>query len=265
MPGQIRKWYAAPVRVLPLALLLVFSPASVRGVASDGERPVPASPIGKGCRQLFLVRAASWAASTGAMQRYERRDDSTWGVVGPPIPVDLGRNGLAWGRGLQAGAEPGPLKREGDGKSPAGVYRLGTAFGVADSLPASSRSFPYLQTLPTTYCVEETRSTYYNQIVDSTRVTPPSWEQWSEMLRADGLFNWGVVVQQNAPDIKKGAGSCVFLHIWRGPNRPTAGCTAMPEESLEEALRWLDADLEPTLVQLPEPVFQRVRDSWGLP
>jgi len=199
------------------------------------------------------------------MQRYERRDAAKWSVVGSPIPVDLGRNGLAWGRGLQTGAQRGPVKREGDGRSPAGAYRLGTAFGVADSLPASSQSFPYLQTLPTTYCVEETRSAYYNQIVDSTRVTPRAWEQWSEMMRPDGLFNWGVVVQQNAPDIRKGAGSCVFLHIWRGPNRPTAGCTAMPAESLEEALRWLDAGLEPTLVQLPEPVFHQVRTAWGLP
>jgi len=225
---------------------------------------VPASPVGEGCRQLLLVRATSWVASTGTLQRYERRKGSPWSDVGPPIPVNLGRHGLAWGRGRQA-AQPGPVKREGDGKSPAGVYRLGTAFGVTDSLPGASRRFPYLQTSPTTYCVEETRSAYYNQIVDSTRVTPPSWEQWSEMLRADGLFNWGVVVEQNAPDIKKGAGSCVFLHLWRGPDKPTAGCTAMPAEALEEALAWLDADLEPTLVQLPEAVFQRVHDAWGLP
>jgi L,D-peptidoglycan transpeptidase YkuD (ErfK/YbiS/YcfS/YnhG family) len=85
------------------------------------------------------------------------------------------------------------------------------------------------------------------------------------MARADGLFDWGVVVQQNAPEAQKGSGSCVFLHVWRGPKRPTAGCTAMPRDDIQETLRWLDPDLDPTLVQLPESVFRSVRSEWGLP
>ncbi len=201
----------------------------------------------------------------GTLERYERAAGSTWTPVGAAIPVDIGRNGMAWGRGLQTMTEAGPVKREGDGKSPAGVYRLGTAFGVAASLPAGARDFPYLRTSPTTYCVEDARSTYYNQIVDSTRVTPPSLDQWSQMARPDGLFNWGVVVQQNAPETQKGSGSCVFLHVWRGPKRPTAGCTAMASDHIQEILRWLDPDLGPVLVQLPEPVFRGVRAAWGLP
>jgi L,D-peptidoglycan transpeptidase YkuD (ErfK/YbiS/YcfS/YnhG family) len=252
-------------------VLLMMVPASVEGGSANDPPPSPPSPIAAGCQQILLVRAASWTAATGTLERYERSErserseGSTWTRVGAAIPVDLGRNGMAWGRGLQMMTEPGPVKREGDGKSPAGVYRLGTAFGAAVSLPAGARDFPYLRALPTTYCVEDARSIYYNQFVDSTRVTPPSWEQWSQMARADGLFEWGVVVQQNAPEIQRGAGSCVFLHIWRGPNRPTAGCTAMAKDHIQETLRWLNPDLAPILVQLPEPVFRSVRAAWGLP
>jgi L,D-peptidoglycan transpeptidase YkuD (ErfK/YbiS/YcfS/YnhG family) len=240
-------------------------PASVQGGSASGPEPLPVSPVGAGSRQLILVRGASWTASMGTLERYERAAGSTWTPVGAAIPVDIGRNGMAWGRGLQTTTEAGPVKREGDGKSPAGVYRLGTAFGVAASLPAGARDFPYLRTSPTTYCVEDARSTYYNQIVDSTRVKPPSLDQWSQMARPDGLFNWGVVVQQNAPETQKGSGSCVFLHVWRGPKRPTAGCTAMASDQIQEILRWLDPALGPVLVQLPEPVFRGVRAAWGLP
>jgi L,D-peptidoglycan transpeptidase YkuD (ErfK/YbiS/YcfS/YnhG family) len=172
---------------------------------------------------------------------------------------------MGWGRGLHANSAPGPQKREGDGRSPAGVFRLTHAFGAAEALPPESRGFPYLRSLPTSYCVEDTRSAYYNQIVDSGQITASSWEQWSELLRADGLFNWGVVVQQNAPSIKKAAGSCVFLHIWRGPHRPTAGCTSMHHHELEAIIRWLDPVREPVLVQLPEAVLQTAREAWGLP
>jgi D-alanyl-D-alanine dipeptidase len=156
-------------------------------------------------------------------------------------------------------------KTEGDGKSPAGVFALGSAFGTADSLPGEARGFPYLQTQATTYCVEDVRSGFYNQIIDAHDVTRTSWEKWSELRRRDGLFDWGVVVRQNAPDTQKGAGSCVFLHVWRGPRVPTSGCTAMARDRIAAVLRWLDPAAQPLLVQLPQAVLEGVRVAWGLP
>jgi len=79
------------------------------------------------------------------------------------------------------------------------------------------------------------------------------------------LFRLGIVVQQNAPDTRPGAGSCVFLHIWRGPHEPTSGCTAMPEERVRETVRWLDPKLRPVLVQLPDLEYVKLRERWQLP
>ena len=70
------------------------------------------------------------------------------------------------------------------------------------------------------------------------------------MRRDDILYKWGVVVDHNAAAIP-GAGSCIFLHIWKSSSAPTAGCTAMPESDLVRLLRWLDPARHPILIQLP--------------
>src|SRR5262249_47021952 len=56
----------------------------------------------------------------------------------------------------------------------------------------------------------------------------------------------------------RGAGSCIFLHVWRDAASPTVGCTAMAKPALAELLAWLDPDA--LLVVLPEPVLRRLPD-----
>lgn len=230
------------------------------------KAPVVRSPVSRSVQQLVLVTAKGWTSATGSLARFERnRETDRWREVGEAIPVNLGRRGLAWGRGLHESPKTGPAKREGDGRSPAGAFELGRAFGEAESLPQDAHAFPYLRTTSATYCVEDVRSEHYNQLVDSTVTKTGRWERWSPLLRSDGLFRWGVVVRQNTLDTVVGAGSCVFLHIWRGPDQPTSGCTAMEPRHIEELLRWLNPEARPLLVQLPEPEYQNVRDAWALP
>ena len=99
------------------------------------------------------------------------------------------------------------------------------------------------------------------------------------MRRRDGLYRIGVVVAHNGsgvgpgvlaappagPAPVPGGGSCIFLHVWRGPGTATAGCTAMPDAALQEVIVWLDADAAPVLVQLPASEAERLRAGWGLP
>lgn len=121
-----------------------------------------------------------------------------------------------------------------------------------------------MQTQPTTYCVEDVRSSSYNQFIDTDGVRSTRWERRSPMLRPDGLFDWGLVIRQNALGVG-GGGSCVFLHIWRGANHPTSGCTAMSRDSILETFAWLMDAANPILVQLPEPAFRNLQDAWSLP
>jgi L,D-peptidoglycan transpeptidase YkuD (ErfK/YbiS/YcfS/YnhG family) len=187
-----------------------------------------------------------------------------WAMVGGPERVVVGRHGLAWGSGeLTPASPPGPaangqrwrLKREGDGCAPAGVFRLPFAFGRAASLEASWVRLPYQQTSPTLRGVDDPASRYYNQVVDEVRLPDGGTKDWTsseEMLRADGVYDWGVFVGHNHPKPVGGPearGSCIFLHRWSGPRAGTAGCTAMSPATLHDLLRWLDPAAEPVLVQ----------------
>jgi D-alanyl-D-alanine dipeptidase len=95
---------------------------------------------------------------------------------------------------------------------------------------------------------------------------PTDWNSWERMLRDDHLYSLGVVVDHNwADQTQPGKGSCIFLHVWRGPDQPTVGCTAMDERNLRTLLGWLDPRQTPTLVQLPEEAYRSLRRAWQLP
>jgi L,D-peptidoglycan transpeptidase YkuD (ErfK/YbiS/YcfS/YnhG family) len=241
-------------------LALVQSPAAAQGKAARaGGGPLARS------RQLVLVTTRGWDGVQGTLERFGRKNSkAAWRPVGEKIPVVVGRNGLGWGAGLNAPPRGGPSKKEGDGKSPAGVFRLGPAFGYADASRASWLKVPYTPLADDTECVDDVSSSRYNLIVERSGAGVVDWKS-SEQMRAVPGYRWGVVVAHNAQPPVAGRGSCIFLHIWAGPDKGTAGCTAMAQPNLEELLRWLDAKKRPLLVQLPEAEYARLRDAWRLP
>ncbi|HWX53118.1 MAG TPA: L,D-transpeptidase family protein [Verrucomicrobiae bacterium] len=241
-------------RFLLTCLLLVGS--------SFGQQ---SSPL-KSSNQLIVVITPDWYYVEGYLQRYERAGPRTpWKAVGNSITVVVGKNGLGWGAGIvRADVHAGdPIKKEGDGKAPAGIFRLSTAFGYAPQ-EKSGWTIPYVPLTPTVECVDDTNSKFYNRVLDRGTVAP-DWNSSEHMLRDDELYRWGIVVDHNTRPTKPGGGSCIFVHIWRGRGQGTVGCTAMPQEELEAVLAWLDPRKEPLLVQLPLLQYRTVRTRWKLP
>ncbi len=179
------------------------------------------------------------------------------------MAVVVGRNGLAWGRNVPAAPAGVPAKREGDGKAPAGVFRLGTAFGQSADKPANLR-IPYRYLADDVECVDDVRSSHYNELVTERQVGRTDWTS-SEKMWAEPLYKRGVVVDYNAGQPQRSAGSCIFLHVWKGPDSTTAGCTAMAESSLTGVMTWLDAARKPVLIQLPRDEYKRLKARWKLP
>ena len=253
--------------------LLSAAPILIAGLALLAARPGP-SPIPESSRQLILVTTPDWTATDGTLQRYERRAGGPWTPVGRGTPVVVGRSGLGWGRGLH-GRQDGPQKREGDGRAPAGVFRLPAAFGYADRVETG---LPYLASHASTQCVDDVDSRSYGLVLDSAAVADADWVSRERMRRDDALYQLGVVVAHNGPGVAEtllsglptsetdpGGGSCIFLHVWRGAGTSTAGCTAGPEGALASTLAWLDADADPVLVQLPAAQRALLGEMWGLP
>ncbi|NML27341.1 L,D-transpeptidase family protein [Zoogloea dura] len=215
--------------------------------------------------QLLLCLAPGWEATTACLQRFERNAGGDWFAVGTQVPVVLGHGGLAWGRGLHAPGATGD-KREGDGCAPAGVFAITALFGDAPAgMPAvAAARLPYHPAKPGLKCVDDPASAHYNCIVDESVVTA-DWMSCEDMLRTDGRYALGAVVAHNVEPALPGAGSCIFLHVWAGPETPTAGCTAMALADMRELAGWLDGARAPLLVQLPLDAFAQRQEAWGLP
>lgn len=255
--------------LLPLIYMSVLSSATGGSLLVDS-------------RQCLVVTTSSWPVTTGTMLVLERETVlGEWHQRGPAVPVVVGKAGLAWGHGLtHVNSPPDPNKTEGDNKAPAGVFVLRGVFGYAKR---AETKMPYLQASPEVICVDDPQSLHYNQLVDRSKVDDRDWRTAEEMRRKDDLYKWGVIVDHNSPShwaphegyfrgpldkpvkMPRPAGSCIFLHIWRGPDQPTVGCTAMSEKNILDIIHWLDPMKNPVLVQLPRPIYDAFRERWNLP
>jgi D-alanyl-D-alanine dipeptidase len=231
--------------------------------AQASMRARDASPL-DGSTQMVLVVTPAWDSTSGSLRRFER--DTTggaWRQVGDVEPIVIGRTGVAWDDRQGRAASGEPVKREGDGRSPAGAFALDTAFGFDSREVDSWVRLPYVRLRSTTECVDDSRSAHYNTIVDRDSVKRVDWTS-SEKMREIDQYAYGVHVAYNAPPTPL-RGSCIFLHVWAGPRSVTSGCTAMEVDALKALIGWIDPRRRPMLVQLPESALKRQRKEWSLP
>lgn len=224
------------------------------------------SPPTAAAEQLVVVVTPDWNANQGRLQTFVRRG-GRWRAAAPAFAVALGRNGSAWGDGLNALQADGPQKREGDGRSPAGVFAIGTAFGYAGRIDSA---MPYQPMRASHWCMDVPDSPLYNRIVDAAQVGADAVKGSSEPMRldlrhdGDMRYREGFVIEHNARAVP-GRGSCIFAHLWRTPGEATAGCTAMEPADMQRLLAWLDPRATPRFVLLPRAEYRRLQAAWALP
>ncbi len=243
-------------RFITVLMLLLLSFSAI----AEGRLTVPES-----CLQLIVVTSSSWDSTTARLQRYERDSrDSQWEKYGTGIEVNLGRTGLAWGESpLMSGITPpkgAQLKREGDGRAPAGLFPILSAFGHPTPPKGyTDRNLPFL-TVTDEQAVDDVESPYYNRIVKPSEVGGVSWKS-AETMKID-LYKLGLVVGHNYPNPKPGHGSCIFFHYQSGPGQPTAGCTSMEGKELRALAIWLKRDRDPHVLQLPSSEYAKLGSSF---
>ncbi|HEY8704611.1 MAG TPA: L,D-transpeptidase family protein [Gaiellaceae bacterium] len=179
--------------------------------------------------QLVTVTASAYGTTTASLELWQRRG-GCWRHVAGPWRAWLGRSGLS------------AHKREGDGATPAGTYRLGgTTYGIA---PDPGVQGAYRRLGCGDWWDEDVRSPAYNTFQHVACGARPSFAGNSEALwRISPQYRYFAVIEYNAGPVVSGRGSAIFLHVSAG--RPTAGCVSLPEDRLVRLLRWLRPSARP--------------------
>jgi L,D-peptidoglycan transpeptidase YkuD (ErfK/YbiS/YcfS/YnhG family) len=234
-----------PRIAIALTLLVTCAP----GLKAGDDR---CSESLQSATRLLVVLATDMSVRTAKAQRFERSlSTAEWRKIGPAKPVVLGRGGLGWAWNQTDLARQGePTKREGDGRTPAGVFRIGSAFGFSSS--GVGKDYLPLKR-DGSFCVDDIRSTHYNEIVPKAAVGAGVT---GETMSAISLYRRGLRVNFPTNREKQG-GSCIFIHVWRKPDSPTLGCVALRESDVTELQTW--ATEAPALIAiLPQSAFDRL-------
>ena len=216
-------------------------------------------------RQIIIVQAKTWDSFEATLSLHEKKDGE-WQTVKQGIRVVLGKKGFGWGKSFDINYEAldkmAPVKKEGDGKSPAGIFAIRQAFGFSEKAPYVK--LPYITLTDRVECVDDGESQHYNRIIDSAAVPFRDWKT-SEKMSAIDVYKTGFVIEHNAQAVVKGCGSCIFFHIWEASDKGTSGCTAMAEDNLSFLLQWLDPAKNPLLLQFTVDIYSRIKEGSGLP
>jgi len=127
-------------------------------------------------------------------------------------------------------------KREGDGATPIGSWRLLRVLYRADRMRRPSTGLPVRPIGRNDGWCDAPGDRNYNLPV--RHPYPASAER---LWRADGLYDLVVVLGHNCRPRVRGAGSAIFMHVAAPGFSPTAGCIALRREHLLRLLRRLGA------------------------
>ncbi|MDF2090949.1 hypothetical protein P0Y31_01200 [Knoellia sp. 3-2P3] len=197
------------------------TPAASRTTASVTTAPKPAAPANR-CRvpagvsapQVVLVDSSGSSATLRAC----RRTASGYTTDLGPYYGHVGRNGVS------------ANKREGDLRTPAGVFPLRGGFGAyADP---GLRIGSWLRVDSRDVWVDDPGSALYN-----THQRTPADGRWAsaERLLNQPAYDYAQVIGYNEARVP-GKGSAIFLHVDKGAG--TAGCVSLPTRALLSVLRW---------------------------
>lgn len=161
-------------------------------------------------KQLIFVQCTQ---ESNARFLMFQKTDGQWTEL-LSCPAFIGKNGLG-------------KTKEGDNKTPEGIFGLSTAFGIKDN-PGSK--IPYTRLHENLYwCGDDA---YYNQMIDITE--NPHDCQGEHLIKCNPEYAYALFIDYNKEGIL-GKGSAIFLHC-TGENPYTAGCVAISENNMKTVL-----------------------------
>jgi len=146
-----------------------------------------------------------------------------WLMAGPlALPVALGRGGVK------------ANKREGDGATPRGTFRLRRLWWRDKRHPRPATLLPVTSIQPDDGWCEDPADRRYNR-----RIKVPAGANADRLTRLDNLYDFIIELDHNSRPRVAGRGSAVFVHVARPGFAPTAGCVALDLKTLRRLLERL--------------------------
>ncbi len=245
----------------PLVLLIVLVLCSC---VSFAQLPV-------NCSQAVIGTADGWDSSVVSLSLVEKQANGQWVRILGPVQGRLGRAGLVWGLGLHANPRGAITKREGDGRSPAGIFRIGGLWTTHKTPVKHHHNIPEVKVGPRDLWVSDPSQPHlYNRHIRLNHPASTPWELKEQMRQTDYAHSIKLLICHNTQETPGrpvvGAGSSIFFHIWRRDGAaPTAGCTSMAEPNLRSIIARLDPTRNPVYILLPRAEYARLRSPWRLP
>jgi L,D-peptidoglycan transpeptidase YkuD (ErfK/YbiS/YcfS/YnhG family) len=227
--------------------------------------PLQAFELPAASSQCLVGIADNWDSSTVTLRLYQK-SGGKWQADGASWQGRLGKSGLVWGSGIHPVPAGAATKKEGDMRSPAGVFNLGGVWGYEASVRRHPKLY-YRRVTSRDLWVEDPASPQYNRNVILDREPATPWEKKQQMKQNDAAHSLKLFIAHNAPPkVVPHAGSSIFFHIWRGGgSKPTAGCTTMDEAKLRSLIARIDPTRKPLYVLLPKAEYEKYRAAWKLP
>lgn len=142
---------------------------------------------------------------------------------GLSIPVALGRSGIA------------ADKREGDGRTPAGRWRILALLYRPDHGPRPVSRLPARTIRPDDGWCDDRADRRYNRPV-TLPLGGARKVSHEKMWRDDTLYDLVLVIDHNQRPRIAGRGSAVFVHLARPGFKPTEGCVALRRADMKRLL-----------------------------
>lgn len=142
----------------------------------------------------------------------------------------IGRNGIAID------------KKEGDGKTPSGVYNLGIVFGTHKRKNLNlNNDIKYIQIRDNLYWVDDVDSKYYNMLVklELANCCKKDWKSAEHLSDYPNQYEYAIEIKTNNNN-EKGKGSAIFLHCSNG--EPTSGCIAISKTKMKKLFKIIRKD-----------------------
>ena len=211
-------------------------------------------------RQLVIVMADKINSKGGKLYFYKRNNRDKWISCMQAIDVMLGTKGMGYCSDLSGiFAHQLPEKKEGDLKSPAGLFYIHEAFAYYPVKTGIALKILNQGTV----CVDDTGSSFYGKL-SSDSLLKRDWHS-GEKMRQIRQYEYGFIIDQNMLGNRLAGGSCIFVHIWSGVGKTTAGCTAMSKQNLLRVLALLDIKKIPVILQLPLESYKKAAAILKLP